>query len=278
MTTDTKPMLTDEQIAQWQRDGYLIVRGMFSAEEVAAITERFQGLADAGEPIPGHWKPDLESDDLFKRYPRLMHPHRFDDFAMRMMLKPEVGGALEQLLGEPARGCQTMFYYKPPGSAGQALHQDNFYLAVDPGVCIAAWTAIDPAEPANGGMYLVPGSHKLDVMCPDPEKFDGKTASNLVDPPKGMKAAPAEMQPGDTLFFGGTVIHGSGRNRTTDRWRRSFISHYVPASATHVNSNYFPIYDFDGREIPYEAAADGGPCGEALGQVANSYGVDAVIH
>ena len=35
------------------------------------------------------------------------------------------------------------------------------------------------------------------------------------------------MEPGDTLFFDGKTIHGSDANRTADRWRRSFICHYV---------------------------------------------------
>ena len=36
-----------------------------------------------------------------------------------------------------------------------------------------------------------------------------------------------EMQPGDVVFFHGLTIHGSMPNRTTDRFRRAFICHYV---------------------------------------------------
>ncbi len=35
------------------------------------------------------------------------------------------------------------------------------------------------------------------------------------------------MGPGDALFFAGKTIHGSYPNLTQDRWRRSFICHYV---------------------------------------------------
>lgn len=272
-------VLSDEQLDQWERDGFVIVPGLFPADEIRAIRERFDRLAESGEAVEVvGFKPDLASNDPLKRYPRVMHPHRFCELSKKMMLYPRVGAALAQLFGEPAVACQSMYYYKPPGAAGQSLHQDNFYLAVQPGTCIAAWTAVDAADPDNGGMYLVPGSHKFDVICPDPAKFDAKRSSNLVDPPKGMKAVPAEMAPGDTLFFNGSVIHGSGRNRSTDRWRRSFIGHYMPASSTHVSHFYFPILDFDGNEVSYEAATAGGPCGGALGRIANTYGVDAVIH
>lgn len=269
-----------EAVADFKRDGYAIVRGMFTAAEVARIAERFDRLGQSAEPVPGYWQPEPAGDDPLKRYPRVMHPHRWDDLSMSMMLHPRVGEVLSALFEEPPVACQSMFYFKPPGSAGQALHQDNFYLAVKPGTCVAAWTAIDAADPDNGGMFVVPGSHRLEIQCPSREDFEKTRRTNLAEPPKGMKAVPARMQPGDTLFFGGSVIHGSGRNKTADRWRRSFICHYMPASSTHVNASYFPIHDFTGREISYEAAAAGGPCGykEGEGPAYNSYGKDAVIH
>ena len=272
------PILSDAQLHTWQRDGYVVARGLFTPDEVRAIRDRFMALAEAGEPVPGHWAPAADTDDPLKRYPRVMHPHRFCELSRRTMLKPELGAALGQLFGEPAVACQSMYYYKPPGSPGQALHQDNFYLAVQPGTCVAAWTAIDAADPGNGGLYVVPGTHRLDVICPDPEQFRDGRRTNLVDPPRGMKAVAVEMDACDTLFFGGSLIHGSPRNRSADRWRHSFIGHYMPASSTHVSGAYFPILDFAGREISYEAAAAGGPCGETLGAVANTYGRDAVIH
>ncbi len=270
--------LSPEQLTAWEADGYVVVPGLFSPEEVAALQERFRRLAEGIDRFPDRWEPDWNTSDPLKRYPRVMHPHRFCDLSRQALLKPRVGQVLARLFGEAAVACQSMFYFKSPGSAGQALHQDNFYLAVHPGTCIAAWTALDPTDADNGGLYVVPGSHRLGVICPDPEKVRDGRSSNLVDPPKGMKAVPVEMAPGDTLFFGGSLIHGSGRNRTSDRWRRSFIGHYMPISSTHVSPAYFPILTFDGAEISYEAAARGGPCGEALGAIANSYGRDAVIH
>ncbi|MEJ7654789.1 MAG: phytanoyl-CoA dioxygenase family protein [Chloroflexia bacterium] len=44
--------------------------------------------------------------------------------------------------------------YSPAGARGQALHQDNFFLKVEPGTCIAAWAALDPADRENGGLEV----------------------------------------------------------------------------------------------------------------------------
>ena len=81
-------------------------------------------------------------DPLFQ-YPRIVHPHRFNPLARRYMLHPAVRACLAVLFGEEPVATQTMYYFKPPGARGQALHQDNLYLLVEPGTCLAAWTAID---------------------------------------------------------------------------------------------------------------------------------------
>ena len=66
---------------------------------------------------------------------------------------------LTGLLGREPYAVQTMIYFKPPGARGQALHQDNYYLRVQPGTCIAAWMALDTCDEANGCLQVVPGSH-----------------------------------------------------------------------------------------------------------------------
>ncbi len=238
---------------------------MFDPHEVAAIKARFDAIAEAGTPIPGLWEPrdpgQTGGGDVLWRYPRVMHPHRFDQATMGWMLHPRVGSALQALLGEEPIATQSMFYFKPPGAKGQALHQDNFYLEVAPGTCIAAWTAIDPAHPDNGGMYIVPGTHTLDIQCP--EQADGEVSftTHLVNAPKGFKAIPAHMEPGDTLFFNGSVIHGSGPNRSPTQWRRAFICHYMPRSSKQISKHYHPLHDFAGHTIEYPASTGGGPCG-----------------
>ncbi len=276
--TQQAGLVSPEQVTAFERDGYLIVPQLFTAQQVAAIRARFEVLAQAAQPIPGHWEPDPRNAprnaprnnsgpaagyDPLKRYPRVMHPHRFDELSRRMLLHSGVHQVLKALMHEEPVACQSMFYYKPPGARGQALHQDNFYLEVRPRTCYAAWLAVDRAHPGNGGLYLVPGSQNLDILCPEVANDQASWTTHLVNPPKGMKAVPAELLPGDVLFFNGSVIHGSGPNRSQEEWRRSWICHYMPASTTHVSRSYFPIFDFQGRAIVYEASAGGGPCGEA---------------
>jgi phytanoyl-CoA hydroxylase len=254
-------VLTQEQYEAFTTEGYLVVRGLFREEELAEVESTFEELSHT--VVPGHFEPVLEGDavDPLKRYPRVMHPHRFNQTAMKYMLHKPVMEILADLYGEDALAAQSMFYYKPPGSRGQALHQDNFYLKVEPGNCIAAWTAVDCADEDNGCLLVVPKTSGHDIVCPDEADANESFTTHYVKPPRDHKPLPAVMDRGDVLFFNGNLIHGSYRNKTKDRFRRSFICHYANASATHIAQHYRPLFHADGTEAHLEVNPDGGPCG-----------------
>src|SRR5690606_41544612 len=101
--------LSEDEFARWERDGYHVARGLFGAEEVAAIRDRFDRLAERREPIEGHWAYDPEATDVLGRYPRVMHPHELDPANQQVFLDRRVQAVLRQLMGEEVIGCQTMF-------------------------------------------------------------------------------------------------------------------------------------------------------------------------
>ncbi|THF75460.1 phytanoyl-CoA dioxygenase family protein [Cohnella fermenti] len=253
--------LTEEQKRQFEQEGYLIVKGLFDKQQIQEIEDTFEAIGR--NPVPGHFEPDLsdESGDPLKRYPRVMHPHRFNEAAKRYMLHPPVLAVLEDLYEEPPLAAQSMFYYKPPGARGQALHQDNFYLKVEPGNCIAAWTAVDAADLENGSLMVVPKTQDYDIVCPELSDAKESFTTHYVKPPKEQKVMPVSMDPGDVLFFNGNLIHGSYRNKTKDRFRRSFICHYANESASQISHFYRPLYRADGSEVDLKENPDGGPCG-----------------
>ncbi len=260
--------LTAEQIAQFERDGFLIVRQMFQPDEIDLIRDTFMDVVRDG-PVEGLSDVGRITDrnDPLWRYGRLMHPHLNAtgaprDVAMRYMLDPRVHDVLADLYGEEPLAAQSMFYFKPPGARGQDLHQDNFYLRIHPGTCMAAWVAVDDADRENGGLVAVPGSHKLDVVCPednsDPTRF---FTGHHVAVPEGLHEEPADMKAGDVLFFNGSVIHGSYPNTSSSRFRRSFICHYGPASCEE-RAEHYKFFNFEGDRVQRGVAEGGGPCGD----------------
>ena len=267
MITETSlPETVDlkEMKLSFAQHGYAVARGLFSSEEVAELQQAFENVA-AGGPIPGHFEPvavDEAKGDPLLTHPRVYHPHRFNIVSRKHLVHPGVLTCLRELMGDDVLAAQSMFYYKPPGARGQAMHQDNFYLMVEPQTCVAAWTAIDDADPENGGMYLVEDTADEPIICPgwaDPEK---SFTTHFVPTPAGKKAVPCVMKAGDTLFFNGNTIHGSGPNRSKDRFRRSFICHYVPRSTRSVSKFYLPLLTPAGEDLMIEASEGGGPCGQ----------------
>ena len=259
--------LTRDERESFADNGFLVVRQLFRADEIAELRETFMAQTIDG-PVPNlsEINPKYRSDDPLAFYPRMMHPHRHPHLpvgplSMRLMLDRRVGAILHDLFGEEAAAAQSMFYFKPAGARGQALHQDNFYLRVQPGTCMAAWTAVDDADEENGTLIVVPGSHLGDVVCPDRADTTSSFTGDFVAVPPGLQEKVVVLQAGDVLFFNGSVIHGSYPNRSLDRFRRAFICHYVPAGSREVSRWYRPLYRFDGAEVAIAEAAGGGPCG-----------------
>jgi ectoine hydroxylase-related dioxygenase (phytanoyl-CoA dioxygenase family) len=249
--------------AEFEENGFLVARGLFSPAEIEEVCDRFEALR-AGGPIPGHFRPRTPAagrpTDPLDSHPRVMHPHRIDELSLRVLLDARLRVILEGLLGEEVLAAQSMFYFKPPGARGQALHQDNFYLRVEPGTCVAAWIACDVIDRANGGLEVVPGTHRMDLFCPEEADAEVSFVREYVPPPPGLAAVPVDMAPGDVLFFNGSLVHGSQPNRTADRFRRSFIGHYVGRSTERIG-RYYDVLTMSGAPVPLPENEGAGPCG-----------------
>ncbi len=259
--------IPEEQIESFHRDGYCVVDALFEDHELAAIEAFFEDYKLNGQKV---YDAGLTFEELdpSKQQVRAMHPHRYSATAREWFLNPKVMDVLESLLGGPALGVQTMYYYKPPGAKGQGMHQDNFYLISQPTTCIAAWTAIDASTDENGCLWVVPGSHKGDILCPKKdaqaiESWNNYGDSHIKPFPRKVKPVPVPVPRGSTMFFGGNLIHGSGPNRSKDRSRRTFIGHYINEASDCVAKHYHPVLNRHAEIVSnINVYAGGGPCGD----------------
>jgi phytanoyl-CoA hydroxylase len=242
--------------------GYVVARGLFDADETAFLRDHFMVLREASS-YPGDVVGiEADSNDPLKRYPRMIHMHRWDEVALDWLLDPRLARLLSSLLdGVEPFAVQTMVYFKPPGARGQAVHQDQYYLRVEPGTCIAAWMALDRCDVENGCLEVVPGSHKWPVLCTIGADTSESFTDVTVPLPEDTELVSVLMEPGDVLFFNGSLVHGSKPNRS-DRFRRALIGHYTEGRAREVARWYHPVLRMDGTEVEVEAGNGGGPCGE----------------
>jgi phytanoyl-CoA hydroxylase len=245
----------------FETDGYYVAEGMFSPQEIALYREHFEGLRVANAPADVSFRSETDNDPL-KIYPRLMHPHRHDKVSMDFLCDPRIDETITELTGFSPFAVQTMFYFKPAGARGQALHQDNFYLKASPSTCIAAWLAVDDCDIENGCLQVVPGSHETPVLCLVPSDTTVSFTDVEVPLPEGISAKNIIMKAGDVLFFNGQAIHGSGPNTSKDRFRRSLIAHYVLGDCTSIGKYYHPVMRMDRSVVEMDINEGGGKCGE----------------
>ena len=259
--------VAQEQVENYHQKGFLLLRGFFTEAEVAEIREAFMEQGKDGPVLNlSDTIPNASPQDPLARYPRMLHPHRHPELSvggisMRYLLDARMEVVLRALFEEEPIAAQSMFYFKPPGARGQALHQDNYYLRVKPATCIGAWLAVDDATPENGGLVVVPDSHHLDMICPTSADISRSFVSDQVTVPEEYEELPLTLRAGDMLFFHGNLIHGSYPNESKTQFRRAFICHYIPRQSLEASHWFSPFHTFDGTMVTVQEAEGGGPCG-----------------
>lgn len=230
LAAERKSPLSSEQIKQYERDGFLIVPNGCSEDLREAYNSHIYTVR-AAEEIEDWAKPHqgkiIKDKDRFAL--RVFNPHLHDGFSLQMMKLPLVRGALAQLLGDEAVGIQSMYFYKAPGTPGQAAHQDYYYIKNEPNTLTAAWIAMEDVDEENGCLWVIPGSHKNGLLShgkvkdsSEHESWTGETEGADLS-----KQIPVVMKAGDVVLFHNLLIHSSGKNRSTNRWRRSYVCHYI---------------------------------------------------
>ena len=254
-------MFNPTHLQFYQDNGYVVVEGLFSQAEAARYRDHFMDLRRF--PQQGDDTGIVtDPNDPIKRYPRMIMPHKWDALSLHWMLEARLNACLTALLGNEPYAAQTMVYFKPPGARGQALHQDNYYLRVAPGTCMAAWMALDDCDEANGCMQIVPGSEKWSILCTVEADTSISFTPVTVPLAPGQASIPVLMKAGDVLFFNGSIVHGSYPNTTADRFRRALIGHYVDGTAEQVSKGYQPLVRMDGTPfVMPNSEIEGSTCG-----------------
>ena len=195
--------LDTDLVRRYGEQGYAVVPALFSGTETDLLRAHFDamhrgfvatGTLRAGDRI-------TDPDDPLAAYPRIMHPHRRDAVSRDWLLDARLRSWLNALTGRDPFAVQTMFYFKPPGARGQALHQDQRTVRVRPGTCIAAWMAVDRCDTENGCLQVVPGTHELPVLCTETADLELSFTDFTVPVPADMTPEDVIMEPGDVLFL-----------------------------------------------------------------------------
>jgi phytanoyl-CoA hydroxylase len=221
-------LLTPAQIADYRANGYVVVPGLLTPEEIAAFRQH----------VATREKPNWYA----------LHGHRFDPQYRYLATHPKAAGGAAKLMGGRPKIVQTMLLDKPPSGVGIALHQDSHYLPNEPNTLMACWLALTDTDPANGGLCVVPGSHtgglrsahrtantkdhaswtqEYAMRAPDGRDWTETMYSFEMDALDPASIVRLTVPAGGGVYFTGLTIHGSFANESADRPRVAFATHYV---------------------------------------------------
>jgi phytanoyl-CoA hydroxylase len=232
--------LTEQDLAFYEREGYLAVEGLLSLEEVeeckAALGDILHGRVEGKvgrqeEPFYNEGRVDERVTDPELKVRKLwsfckVEP-RLDEITRHARLAP----LLDQLIGPGHRLIQDMALIKPPYHGSEKpWHQDAAYFDWVPlGGIVGVWIALDAATVDNGCMQVIPGTHR-DGPTPHFHLRDCQLADERV---RVDRAVVVPLAPGGALFFSGLLHHGTPPNLSGDR-RRALQYHYASAACRNM--------------------------------------------
>jgi ectoine hydroxylase-related dioxygenase (phytanoyl-CoA dioxygenase family) len=202
-------------------DGFVIVRNLFSSDEIADLDAELQNFADNVAPTldPGDvYYEDDKAKSIKSAFRLQSHSEAFD----RLRNDPRLIEIVQAIYsGSEIIPATVMFFAKSARNGSVTPpHQDNGFQFWNPPEALTATVAIDESMPSNGPLILQRGSHKNGLLPHRPSGVLG-FSQTLIDPldTKEYPEIGACLAPGDLLLHSVDTVHRSGANGSS-RHRR----------------------------------------------------------
>ncbi len=229
-------VLTDDQIAFYQRHGYLILENVLSAAELRELRAATESLQEERIRRGG-------SDSIVA----IMDFVLLDDAFMQAAHQPHMLAAVTQLIGANLRLQHCKLNWKPPtkGTGEVDWHQDFPFLPHTNYDLLACMVLLDDSVPENGCMRVIPGSHLRGPVdhfdadgafvrhCTDPADYaDDLARGNVVD-----LVAPA----GSITIHHCCIVHSSYPNNS-DTPRRGLIYQIAAGDSIQLGGHLYKVW------------------------------------
>lgn len=260
-------------MAQYERDGFLILEDFVGAEACDALRVRAEELVRDFDPagvvsIFSTREQTRTSDDYFLgsgdkiRFffeENAFHPDGtlrqakehsinkighalhdldpvFEEFSRSPSLEHLVSaaGIRQPLL------LQSMYIFKQPRIGGEvSCHQDATFLYTEPLNLVGLWFALEDATIENGCLWAIPGGHKLGLKSRFMRAKGGGTRVEVIDdvrwPEENLQ--PLEVKKGTLIMLHPLLPHMSRENRSP-RSRHAYTLHIIDGATHYPESNW----------------------------------------
>ena len=265
--------MTSDQIAQYERSGFVVLRDFVSHEACARLTDRAGELVrdfdpagvvsifstreqtrtsddyflESGDKIrfffeEGAFNPDgtlrQSKEQSINKIGHALHDLDpvFDEFSRTAAIKEVVSdlGIENPLL------LQSMYIFKQPHIGGEVTcHQDATFLYTEPLKLIGLWFALEDTTIENGCLWVIPGGHKLGLKSRFVRADGGGTRFEVFDyspwPEENLR--PLEVKKGTLIVLHPLLPHLSRENRSS-KSRHAYTLHVIDASTRYPEENW----------------------------------------
>ncbi|MDA0702280.1 MAG: phytanoyl-CoA dioxygenase family protein [Proteobacteria bacterium] len=236
-----KVSIAEDQIAAYEKDGVVCLRGAFDPAWIARAAEGVE--ADIAEPGPLHTIQVTEGEAGFF----------LTDFCMAQRIEAFRDFVLDSPAGEIAAtlmgSAKANFFYdaiwiKEQGTPKRTRwHQDQPYYAVDGRQFCAIWTPLDPV-PKETCLELIRGSHhwgrwfQPELTRDSRDLYPENDAFERMPDIEGARSdydiVAWDMEPGDCIVFQAMVVHGAPGNTSATLRRRALSTFWLGDDATYA--------------------------------------------
>ena len=249
--------------ADYQRDGYVILRGLFGRDEIREIGKAIdrvhsEGVAHGRSFRHGNLFYNVSPAGDGAPHVRLAQWFSYHNPVLNAVrLDPRFAAILAPLLGRDLKQIINQLHWKAPGSLGDfAWHQDSRFRRPREAYrnlgtsYVQTGLAIDPHTPESGCMKFIRGSHRRGHLDLDSStQVLGTAMRQSVLEQVGLSAddlVEVILDPGDLALWSPYLVHGSGKNNSDHR-RRLYINGYVRAEDCDRGEWAFR----DGKPVPF---------------------------
>ncbi len=206
---NTNPkVLTREQIAHFNQNGYILPLRIFTENEIAGLRTYFDNL------LAKYMSEGKDSYSISSAH--LRHARVWD-----VLTNPRIVAIVSDLLGESVVAWGSHFFCKMPQDGKTvSWHQDASYWPLTPSKAVTVWLAIDDADRGNACMKYIPGTQGLGHLTYKLSETDESNILNQTVPEVEKYGDPVdvELKAGEASLHSDLLLHGSDAN-TSDRRR-----------------------------------------------------------
>lgn len=238
--------LTPQQKQDWDDNGFVLLKGFFSSEQIDQVNGLVDNLWKTRKKLGPEYVIDIfvESEKERRVYfcdaPKdARHaPYKLNDlFLSSDQIRHTVAGkALEPILTEVLDGfpliCNTLSF---EFGSQQEYHFDTFYMpSPTPNKMVASWIALEDATLENGPLSYYPGSHKIPpylfsngrtIAIPE-EMDDFRAYMKKEIEERGLEPETLLAEKGDVLVWHSQLFHGGSPIKDKSKTRKSLVTHY----------------------------------------------------